>query len=265
MKVYRNLSYIKARERLGRRITLAGLLVLLLGLAASFTPNWLPPDEPAQGAVLRFLQQYWAYISFGALAVGFLASSAGSYFINRFAPRRWPGTKQIARPDELIERSLKGFDDKYTLFLWALASAPYLLVGPPGIFVFVVRGDKAQVRVEGDSWRERFSLGRILTAFTREGLGNPSRELEETRQAVQELLRQGVDADQLHLDPAGVPVHGAVVFIHPRAQLTLESPTVPVLRPNEVKKFVRSIKGRPLNGQPLREVTEYLAGMRETT
>ncbi len=258
MKVYRNVSYIRSREQLGRRITLAGLLVLLVGLVVSFTPNWLPPDEPAGNALLRFVQQYWAYLSFGALAIGFLASSAGSYFINRFAPRRWPGTNQIARPDEIIERSLKGFDDKYTLFLWSLPHAAYLLVGPPGIFVFVVRGDKAQVRVQGDTWKERFSLGRILTAFTREGVGNPSRELEEIRQSLQEMLRKAAEAGRLSVDPAEVPVHGAVVFIHPQAQLTLENPTVPVLRPGDVKKFVRGVKGRPLSGQTLRELTAYL-------
>ncbi|MEZ4640250.1 MAG: hypothetical protein R2856_35725 [Caldilineaceae bacterium] len=106
MKVYRNLSTIRTKEQRGRRITLGGLGILFLGLLSSFIPNWYPPTEPSANPIIH-LQFNWAYISFGALAIGFIASNIGSYYINRFAARRWPGTKQIARPDELLERNLK--------------------------------------------------------------------------------------------------------------------------------------------------------------
>jgi hypothetical protein len=258
MKVYRNLSVIRSKEKRGRQITLAGLGILFLGLLSSFIPNWYPPGQTAPNAIVGFLQTNWAFISFGALALGFIASNIGSYYINRFAARRWPGTKQIARPDELLERSLKGFDNKYSLFLWSLPQSNYLLVGPPGIFVFLVKGDKGTVSVEGDRWREKFSIGRIFTSFTREGLGNPSRELAEDQDRVRELLQQGEASGQLGMDAADVPVQGAVVFINPTVQLTTTNPSVPVVQSGDVKKVIRDNKGRSLNGQQLRAVTDFL-------
>ncbi len=113
MKVYRNLSEIRRKEAFGRRMSLIGLLILFIGLLASFVPTWLPPDQPAANPVARFLHLNWSWISFAALPLGFIFASFGSYFINRFARRRWPGNRAIARPDEVLERSMKGFDDKY--------------------------------------------------------------------------------------------------------------------------------------------------------
>lgn len=259
MKIYRNLAEIKRKESLGRRITLGGLAVLFIGLLASFTPTWFPPDQPAANALIGFVQSYWAYISFGSLALGFLASNVGSYYINRFAPRRWPDSNRIARPDELVEQNLKGFDDKYGLFLWSLPDAPYLLAGPNGIQVFIVRGDKGQVNVSGDRWKEPFSIGRMFTAFTREGLGNPGREVEETKQKVRELLQSGESNQQLGMKAGDVPIDGAVVFVNPSVNLTLDNPTVPVVAVAQLKKVIRTGgKTQQLSNNDVRALTDYL-------
>lgn len=259
MRIYRNLDEIQKKEKLGRQITLVGLIVLFVGLLSSFTPNWYPPDAEVGNALLRFLQMYWAYISFGALALGFIASNIGSYYINRFAPRRWPNSDRVARPDEILAQSMKGFDNKYTLFLWSLSVTSYLLVGPSGIFIFILRGDKGQVTVQGDKWKEAFSITRFFTAFTREGLGNPSRELTETEQKVEQLLQAGVESGELDADISDVPIEGAVVFINPAVELNLEGPNVSVLHSDEMKKFLRS-KGKEtrIDNADLRAITEYL-------
>lgn len=260
MKVYRNLSVIRSKEKRGRQITLVGLAVLFLGLLSSFIPNWYPIGENGelQPGIIGFLQANWAFISFGALALGFIASNIGSYYINRFAPRRWPGQKQIARPDEILERSLKGFDNKYSLFLWSLPQVNYVLVGPPGVFVFNVKGDKGRVSVEGDRWKEAFSIGRLFTSFTREGLGNPSREIKEDSEKIHELLRQGEANGQLSVDSGEVPVQGAVVFINPDVALNVVNPAVPVVEAGDLKKFLRDNKSRALNTNQVRELTDYL-------
>lgn len=264
MKIYRNLAEIKRKESLGRRITLGGLAVLFVGLLASFTPNWFPPDEVPANALIAFVQSYWAYISFGSLALGFLASNLGSYYINRFAPRRWPDSKRIARPDELVEQNLKGFDDKYSLFLWSLPDAPYVLAGPGGIQVFVVRGDKGQVQVAGDRWKEPFSIGRIFTAFTREGLGNPGREVEETKQKVRELLQAGESNGELSAQAGAIPIDGAVVFVNPAVNLQLDNPSVPVAPVSQLKKLIRTTKSQQMSNNDLRAITDYLVDVSVT-
>jgi len=102
----------------------------------------------------------------------------GSYFINRFSRRRWVGNKQLARPDEVFERSLKGMDDKYAYYAFALP-ATYVVAGPCGVLTFAARSDKGRITGSGDRWREPFSFRRMMTVFAREGLGNPVRDVAD--------------------------------------------------------------------------------------
>ncbi|MBK8046059.1 MAG: hypothetical protein IPK16_02340 [Anaerolineales bacterium] len=232
MKVYRNIKEIKKKETLGRRFSLAGLVVLFLGLMVTFFPTWYPPDKPIEPGVIGFLQQYWSWLSFGALFIGFLCASAGAYFINRYARRRWPGSKLFERPDEVLERSMKGFDDKFAFYSQSLP-ASYVLAGPNGVTVVAVRGDKGRFVVDGDRWREPFSFMRMLTFFAREGVGNPAKDLEAQKESIRALLATGTDL-------AAVPIEGAAVFLNQEAQLELTNPTIPVLRADQVKDYIRS-------------------------
>ena len=112
--------------------------------------------------------------------------------------------------------------------------------------------------MEGDRWREAFSLGRIFTSFTREGLGNPTRDLAEDEQKLRELLQQGEADGSLKLDAASVPIQGAVVFINPAVELSTVNPSVPVVLAGDLKKVIRDSKGRSLSPAQVREVTDYL-------
>jgi hypothetical protein len=237
MKVYRNLTEIQRKERLGRRASLGGMLVLLIGLIASFVPTWYPPGTEVEGAFGQFVQANWSLISFAALPIGFLAASYGSYFITRYARRRWPGHNVIARPDEMVERSFKGVDDKHSLFVYSLPVG-YVLAAPTYLLTLVVRSDRGQVQVDGDRWRERWTLGRIFGLFAREGMGNPPQELAEMERKIRTFLStQG--AIEAGVNSEEIPIEGAVIFLSAETRLSLNNPTVPVLRFDEVKDFVR--------------------------
>lgn len=260
MKVYRNTKEMTKKETIGRRFSLTGLLILMVGMLASFIPSWYPPGTPAPNAVVAFLQQYWALASFIALPAGFLAASVGSYFINRFARRRWPGSKTTARPDELLERSMKGFDDKYAYFVHSLP-AMYVVAGPCGILLFALRSDRTQVTVQGDRWREKFSVGRFFTVFAREGLGNPPRDLADQAVKIKELLESanGKSDEAGAATLANVPIDGAAVFLNDATQLEVDGPNVPVLRPDQVKEFVRrKARDVKLSNQTIRVLHEFL-------
>ena len=266
MKLYRNLNEIRRKENLGRRLSLIGLLILFIGLIASFVPTWYPPDQPATNPIAGFLQTYWAWISFAALPLGFIFASFGSYFINRFARRRWPGIRIIARPDEMLARSMKGFDDKYAYFAWSLP-ANHVLVGPCGILVFGLRSDRGRVIVQGDRWREPFSLGRFFTIFAREGVGNPAFELESQVRKLRQVLGQngangaGESTEKTSGSKAldNVPIEPVAVFLNPEMQISLENPTIPVLRADQVKDYVRRrAKEARLSNATVREITDLL-------
>jgi hypothetical protein len=260
MKSYRNLKEVQRKESMGRRFSLAGLGILFLGMMASFVPNWYPPDVPAPNAFAAFLQQYWALASFIALPAGFLCASVGSYFINRFARRRWPGSNTIARPDEVLERSMKGFDDSFAYFAHSIPGAPYLLAGPCGVLLFAVRNDRGKIVINGDRWREPFSFGRLLTVFAREGVGHPPQEMQDQSKKVRALLDQAAgDGGARGVDLSSVPIDGAAVFLNEQAQLTIENPVIPVLRPDQVKEYVRrKAKEAKLQKPTVAALTDYL-------
>ena len=259
MKLYRNVTEIRKKETLGRRLSLVGLGVLFVGLLASFVPTWYPPEVVVENQVAAFFQQNWSWISFAALPMGFIFASFGSYFINRFAARRWPGNKSVARPDEVLERSMKGFDDKYAYFVWSLP-AHHVLVGPSGLFVFALRSDRGKAVVQGDRWREPFSLGRLFTVFAREGVGNPALELEEQVRKLRALLAKASsengDGDALQQ----VPIEPVALFLNPEMELKVDAPSIPVMRADQLKEYVRR-RGKEvkLPVSTVREVTDYLS------
>jgi hypothetical protein len=264
MKAYRNLKEVQRKESLGRRFSLVGLGILFLGMLASFVPNWYPPGAPTPNAIAAFLQQYWTLASFIALPAGFLCASIGSYYINRYARRRWPGSRTIARPDEVLERSMKGFDDKYAYFAHSLPGANYVIAGPSGVLLFAVRTDRGRIVINGDRWREPFTLGRIFTIFAREGVGHPPRELEEQEKKMRELLSKapvgvaeggGENGRRL----ADVPIEGAAIFLNEQAQLEITNAAVAVLRADQLKDFVRrKAKEARLPATTVRELTDFL-------
>lgn len=256
MKVFRNTNEIVKRDRMGRRLSMTGLAILFVGLIASFVPTWYPPGTVAASSLGKFMQTYWGYASFAALPLGFLAASFGSYYITRYARRRWPGKNVIARPDELLERSLKGFDDKYALFVFSLPVG-YALLTPAALITIALRSDKGKVTVQGDKWREGWGIGRILTLFAREGVGHPPTELADQERKMRAYLAQAGEVNGVKV--ADLPIEGAVVFLNAETQLDLTNAGVPVLRADQLKDHVRA-RARELkpSGPLVRAATEYL-------
>jgi hypothetical protein len=228
-------------------------------MMASFVPNWYPPGTEPPNAVAAFLQQYWTLASFIALPAGFLCASVGSYFINRFARRRWPGSNTIARPDEVLERSMKGFDDKFAYFAHSLPTSSYVVAGPCGVLLFAARSDRGRVIVNGDRWREPFSFGRLLTLFAREGVGSPPRDLEEQSKKMRELLQKASNGASPTASLSEVPIDGAAVFLNEQSQLEVENATIPVLRLDQVKDFIRRrAKEAKLPAATVQTLTDFL-------
>lgn len=245
MKVYHNPEYITKRETLGKRLFMVAVLSLAGGLMVSFTPNMPMARAAAEtNPVLTFFVTNYAIISFATLIVGFMAASVGSYFINRFAPRRWPNSKLLERPDQVLARMLKGLDDQFALFSWVFPGVSHLLVGPCGMVAFVLRSDKGQIRVQGNRWREPFTLSRLFTLFAREGLGNPSREIEEYIRELQRYLEEQLADHPQAGAYASIPITGAVAFINPQVQLELDDPDIPVLQGERLVEFVQQVTKR---------------------
>lgn len=222
MRVTTNPKLIKRRSRIGMIASLSGIAVLAGGMFASFRPQI-------------------AWVSLIALVLGFALAQFGSYNL-----RRWG---RSPRPDQVLEEGMKGFDDRYHLYSWTLP-IPFVLLSPQGIYTLTTRDQTGQVSVSGSTWKSKFSLGRLLSIFAQEGLGNP------TTDAQVQAAKLGAWISG-KLPDLSVEVQPLIVFIDPRVQLETDAPTVPVLDPKGIKKWLRAGgKGPGMKSADLRALEE---------
>jgi len=206
MEVFVFERLVKQRARLGRYASLAGLLILAGGLVASFYGQYL-------------------YLSMVALIAGFVLSQLGNYNLLRWGRK--------PRQDEVLSSALKGLERKYRFYHYYLP-ATHVLIGPTGLFVFLVKPQGGKISCEGARWRTKLSVGRVLLFFGEEALGNPAADLD------QEMRKLARFINEKNPELGTAPVHGAVVFSSPKAELDLHEPTINVLVPKQLKAYVRA-------------------------
>lgn len=218
MRVTTNQKMIKRRGRLGMIASLAGIGVLALGMIASF-------------------RQQFVWASLVALVLGFMLAQFGTYNL-----RRWG---RSPRPDEVLAEGMKGFDDRFHFYAWSLPT-PFVLLSPQGIYTLTTRDQTGQVSVIGSTWKSKLSLGRLLSIFAQEGLGNPTIDAQGQAAKLSAWIKS-------KLPDLSVEVQPVVVFIDPRVQLEIDEPTVSVLDPKGIKKWLRGGgKGQSLRSVDLR-------------
>jgi hypothetical protein len=226
MKVVTDEKLIASRAKLGKRASLIGLLILLVGFIISF-------------------QQDLFLVSLGCLVIGFTVSNIGVYNANQWVKE--------PRADQVLTRGLKGFSNKFTLFNYT-GPVPHGIVGPPGVVVFLVKSQEGQITVNGSRWKQAFSLRRLFAFFGSESLGNPTRDLKATVQAANKFIAKA-------LPGAEVPVHAAVVFSSPKAELNVRDPEVPVLAEKDLKDFLKGLtKEEIINADQRRTLMQAFEG-----
>lgn len=208
MKITVNDELVARRARLGKIFTFVGLGLLLIGLIIS----------------LVMTQTVYFLVSLGCLLGGIIASSIGTANMNRWV--REP------RADQVLARGLKGFDDRYRLYNYALP-APHVLLTPTGLYVLTAMLQEGAIRYENGRWHRNFSLGRAIRFLGDEGLGRPFATADNEVLAMQRFLEQNNVAE-------GVEIENVLVFVHPKAQVDAHEPPRPVVMPKDLKRAIRS-------------------------
>lgn len=232
MKNTVNEAFIQRRAKLARWSSLIGLGVLFLGLVASFN------------------QQYF-YWSLPALIIGFLLANVSGFNANRYLKE--------PRPDQVLVKVLRGFDNSYHLFNYT-APVPHVLLTPSHIYALLVKPQDGVIRVRGKRWGRGFSLRRVFLLFGEESLGNPPKDaLAEANRLHNQLAKALPDEA-----PAVEPV---VVFTNPGVELDMEGASyadefdVPVLTGSALKKYIRSQpKGESFSRDLRKNLTVVLRG-----
>lgn len=152
------------------------------------------------------------------------------------------------RPEVVIREGLKGIGNKSVLYNYYHFPARHVLIAPQGVFAIVTRFQDGHFTVDGDKWvTHKSALSRVLSIFRFDNIGNPTTDALKAAAHVKA---------QLQPIAPNVEVHPVVVFVSPRAELTLNNPTVPVVyadgkKPPILKNLLRDMgKGERMSLTP---------------
>jgi hypothetical protein len=209
MKVVTNTKLIKRNAKIGQFTSIGALVVLGVGLFVSFKY----PDKFVYSLV--------------ALLIGFFMSQIGMYYGNRWG--------RSPRPDEIIDKGLKGLGRDYTIYHY-VTSAAHLLVGPAGVWTLMPYYQSGVIVYEKKRWKSKGGgfLQSYLRLFGQENMGRPEieseSEIEATKRYFSKILPPGVE----------VPlIRSLLLFTSPKVELKVENPPLPAITPKELKDFMR--------------------------
>ncbi|MGB8213344.1 MAG: hypothetical protein WCE68_07270 [Anaerolineales bacterium] len=210
MKTVTNLKLINRNAKIGQYTSMGALVVLGGGLYISFTH-----------------QDLYVY-SIIALLVGFFMSQVGIQFTNRWGRK--------PRPDEIIDKSLKGLGREFTAYHY-VTPVSHLLVGPAGVWAILPYFLSGTVSYDKKRWRAKGGgfLQTYMRMFGQENIGRPDleseAEIESARRYLSKMLPEGTELP---------PIQSLLLFAHPQIELNnLEEAPIPALTPKDLKDFLR--------------------------
>jgi hypothetical protein len=228
MKVVTNQKLIERNKKIGQYTSIGSLVVLLAGLYFSF--------QNAASSIT---------VAFGALLVGFILSQVGIYF-----GARWG---KSPRPDEVITASLKGLEEKYTLYHY-MTAASHLLVGPAGIWILIPYAVKGIITYDEIKKRWKHKGGNFyLRMFAQEGLGRPDMDIEN------EVLETTKYIQRVTQSNPGLPVQAALVFTNDKITIDAANAPFPTLAASKLKDFFRKKgKDNPVTVETIKNIQSFL-------
>jgi len=225
MKIIKNEKLIKRNAKIGQYTSLAGILLV----ASTLIFVWQFTKDPT------FLTQANTFILWGILFLGIVLSQVSMYF----------GTRWGRRPDEAIDKALKGLPGDSTLYHYS-SPVPHLIVGPAGVWLVLLvlpyhmRGavtyKKNRWRIGGGGFAQSY-----LRIFGQESIGRPDLEAGSQAAALEKFLKKKFDEGQ------EIPsIHAALVFLDERVEINAEDaplPTedapLPTMQIKKLKDFLR--------------------------
>lgn len=216
MVILRDDQRIARLGRIAKWANLVGMGALIVGLVLAFTNV-----ESFTSLVLYQLL---------ALGVGWILSQVGIYLTHRYL--RQP------RPDQVLDAALKKVARNGRLYHYLLP-APHVLLTPEGVIVFNAKYQSGNISVSDDKWKQT-GVG-LRKFFGQEGLGNPTREVENMVEALANYIRKNAPGVE------EVPIGPMIVFTSKGVRnLNVKGSRIPAMHATKVKGFLRQQKREPL-------------------
>lgn len=204
MRVVTNTKLAERNRKLANYLFLVTLFVLIAGF---FFVNATTIDQSGELDVAIFFLQALV------LPVAFIMTLVSIRMTNLWA--------RPPRPERVLTEAFKSLSKKSVLYNYYHLPIRHLLICPQGVFVIVTRWHDGRFEVTGDQWRTLANpISRFLSTLRMDGIGNPTEEALRLAEAAKKLLAPYAP---------DVSVQPVIVFVNPRAKLTIENPSVPVV------------------------------------
>ena len=154
-------------------------------------------------------------------------SQVGINFTNRWG--------RNPRPDDVIDKSLKGLGREYTIYHY-VTPVSHLLVGPSGIWTIIPYFLGGKVVYENKRWRVKGGgfLQSYMRLFGQENLGRPDlqseAEVDSAKRYLARVLPEGMEIP---------PIKTLLLFANPKVELQVEDAPIPAMLPKDLKDFLR--------------------------
>lgn len=215
MRIVANEKMILRNSQIGKYATFGGLALLVGALVI----NILALTNQSNPTLLIYVVV--------AFFVGFTLTNIGTLFTNRWG----------RRPDRALAESLKGLDERFTMYNYRLG-APHVIVGPSGAIVLLPKYQSGPVAYDGRKWTNPGARRGMFGLFNPDPLGNPLAEAAGEVDNLSRFIKKR--APELNLAPQAV-----VVFMHPRAEVMAKDTPLPVLHAKQLKDYIRRLPKDP--------------------
>jgi hypothetical protein len=229
MKLSNNRPLIERNKKISQIVLYSSLILLVIGLIWSFTGA-----EKTQYTV--------AYL---VLIPAYILVQVSIYLANRWG--------RTPRPDQIIESSLKGLNDQYTLYNYS-TGVQHLLVGPAG--VWIIKPYYHYGKISYDSNKNRYvqkgGANFIAKLFGQESIPDIERESKIELKDFEAYLKK--NKIQIPLKPKIVNI-----FYSEKAEVNSKNSPEVTLTSDKLKDFIRSqTKSNTIKDELINQIREKL-------
>lgn len=229
MKISNNYPLIQKNKKISQIVLYASLALLVVGLVWSFT-----------GADIT--QYTMAYL---ILIPAYLLVQISIYLANKWG--------RSPRPDEIIEQSLKGLNDQYTLYNYN-TGVSHLLVGPAGIWIIKPYYQFGKISYNSDKnrYEQKGGANFISKLFGQEGITDILRESKSALRDFDEFNKKM----KINID---VKPNIVNIFYSDKAEILAKNAPEITIHSNKLKDMVRSqAKTSSLKDEKINQIRQQL-------
>jgi hypothetical protein len=229
MKLSNNYPLIERNKKISQIVLYASLILLIIGLIWSFTGA-----ERTQYTV--------AYL---VLIPAYVLVQISIYLANRWG--------RTPRPDEIIESSLKGLNDQYTLYNYN-TGVPHLLVGPAGVWIIKPYYHYGTITYDSNKNRyvQKGGANFIAKLFGQESIPNIERESKIELNDFEAYLKK--NKIKIDIEPKIVNI-----FFSEKAIVNSKNSPEVTITTDKLKDMIRGqAKSNPVKEEIMNKIREQL-------